>query len=107
MKKMTRFLYIVILLTVSTIGFSQPVPWINDETDISSSIDISIDGHIYLLTKDGNILKFLRGLQQEFKMEGLDPAFESPTKMTVSRELEFIYILDNKYYKNILSLLLG
>jgi len=77
-------------------GFSQPRAWIEDKTDISEAVDISIDGHIYLLTKTGGIIKLLRGSKQDFNMEALDPPFENPIKITVSKDLDFIYILEPK-----------
>jgi len=84
----------IYVYTRSGQSFSQPRAWIEDGTDISEAIDISIDGHIYLLTKSGDVIKLLRGIKQDFRMENIDPAFEQPTKMMVSKELDYIYIME-------------
>lgn len=86
----------IYVYTIAGQGFSQPRAWIEDKTDISEAADISIDGHIYLLTKTGDIIKLLRGIKQDFKMENLDPPFEDPIKLTVSKDLDYIYILEPK-----------
>lgn len=69
-------------------------PWLNEKTDLADSVDISIDGHIYALTDNGQLLKYLKGQEQKFNLEKIDPELERPDKLIVSPELKFIYILE-------------
>lgn len=70
--------------------------WVTDKTDLSSAVDISIDGNIFILQKNGEILKFLSGAKQDFSLEKISPSFEEASKLYVSPNLDFIYILEKK-----------
>jgi len=78
----------------SSTGFPQKYNWINEQADFKEAISLSIDGHIYILKNNGQVLKYLKGQLQDFKLESIEPAFESPTKIIISPDLEFIYILE-------------
>lgn len=69
-------------------------PWLARAADLARAVDLSIDGHIYVLTSSGQILKYLKGEQQDFTLELIEPEFTGPTKIHVSQDLEFIYILE-------------
>ncbi|PIR13932.1 hypothetical protein COV49_00585 [Candidatus Falkowbacteria bacterium CG11_big_fil_rev_8_21_14_0_20_39_10] len=69
-------------------------PWLTQKTDLIQALDLSIDGHIYVLTSSGQILKYLKGQSQEFELDPIEPEFASPTKIHISQDLEFIYILE-------------
>ncbi len=77
-------------------GFNAPSPWLNKKIDLSQAISLSIDGHIYILNKNGTVLKLLRGEKTNFKLELCDPPLDEPNKIVVSNELDFIYILEAK-----------
>ena len=77
-------------------SFASPAPWIKTNVDLSESVDLSIDGHIYILLKNGDVLKFLKGEEQELSMDEVGPSIEEATKLYVSPELKFIYILEPK-----------
>lgn len=76
--------------------FGAPSPWLNDQIDLSQSIGLSIDGYIYVLNKDATVLKLLNGKKTNFELEICDPPLEKPNKITVSKKLDFIYILEAK-----------
>ncbi len=75
-------------------GFGQRDNWLQESADFSRAVNFSIDGHIYILNSDGRVLKYLRGQLQDFTLETIEPEFSNPTKIMVSPELEFIYILE-------------
>jgi hypothetical protein len=68
--------------------------WLNRESNFTNAVDISIDGHIYILKNNGEILKFLKGNPVELSMEKVDPEINNATRLHVSSELKFIYVLD-------------
>ena len=75
-------------------GFNAPTSWVADNVDLANAVDLSIDGHIYVLINNGQVVKLLRGEAQEFKLEEIDPLLEHPSKLFVSPEQKFIYILE-------------
>ncbi|MCK5416116.1 hypothetical protein KAI92_01670 [Candidatus Parcubacteria bacterium] len=77
-------------------GFISPYPWLNKKIDLSEVVDISIDGNIYLLKNNGEILKFLKGEMKDFSLNTIDPKLEKPTRIYASPELDYIYILESK-----------
>jgi hypothetical protein len=77
-------------------GLGAPQPWLNDGTELRQAIDISIDGHIYVLNYNGQVLKLLRGQQQDFELAKIDPPLSSPTSLNVSLNNEFIHVLEPK-----------
>jgi hypothetical protein len=74
--------------------FSSPYAWIQEAADFSDAIDISIDGHIYVLLSTGEIIKYLRGNSIEFKLETINPPLLNPSAIYSSPDLKFIYILE-------------
>lgn len=63
--------------------------------DLTEAVSIAIDGSIWVLGKDGSILKFTKGKQDSFTLSGLDTALSSPTRIVTSVDMDNIYILDN------------
>jgi hypothetical protein len=73
---------------------SSPYAWLKEAINLETAVDMSIDGHIYILKNDGEVLKLLRGNTVDFTMEKVDPPLNKPTKLFVSPELQYIYILE-------------
>lgn len=67
------------------------------EADLGGAVDMAIDGHIYVLLGDGNILKFLSGKRQPFNIAELDTPLKNPVAIFVTGEDEskgFLYVAD-------------
>jgi len=76
-------------------GFSTGREWTQgDVGDIKSGIDISIDGDVFILNKDGSISKFTKGQKQNFVVSNLEPPLASADKIWTYNDLNYIYILD-------------
>lgn len=69
-------------------------PWLEGQTDLTDVVSMSIDGYVYLLEKNGELLKYLRGQRQDFELEEVEPGLEQVEKLIVSPELKYIYILE-------------
>lgn len=52
--------------------------------DLSTAVDMAIDGHIYVLLADGTILKFLSGKEEPFTLGGLDVPLSNPVALCVT-----------------------
>ncbi len=77
-------------------SFVGRIGWIKEEADLSNAVDLSIDGSIYVLFKDGKVNKYMRNKQQEFEIDPIEPNFQEATKIQVSPEWNngYIYILE-------------
>ncbi len=75
-------------------GFPNATAWFKIATDLSDVASLSIDGSIYILKKNGQLLKYLKGKEEEFKLDYVEPAIEEAKKVMVSPELNYIYILE-------------
>ncbi len=76
-------------------GFSTGREWTQgDVGDIKSGIDISIDGDVFVLDKNGSVSKFTKGQKQNFLISNLEPPLTSANKIWTYNDLNYIYILD-------------
>lgn len=76
-------------------GFVADLEWYKDDgSKIAGTTSLTIDGSVYILKKDGQILKLENGLVQEFKVGAIDPLMSNPTKIRVPDGSKFIYVLD-------------
>lgn len=81
--------------TKTSLGLGSPREWITDSSiDVSDGVDMAIDGNIYILKKDGQILKLSLGKQVAFSLGAIDPPLSQPTKLYTSPDSEFLYILE-------------
>ncbi|MFC1721880.1 hypothetical protein ACFL0Z_03125 [Patescibacteria group bacterium] len=75
-------------------GFSKGSDWLSEDVDLSQGVDLTIDGSIYVLTSDGNVLKLLRGYKNEFEIKNLSTSLSDPSHIYTNDETNNIYILD-------------
>lgn len=67
----------------------------NVSPDLTKATGMAIDGSIWVLLNDGNILKFTKGSADNFKVSGLDKPLANPTKIYTNVDIDNVYILDN------------
>ena len=78
-------------------GLSAKRSYLKGETyDLSEAVSMAIDGAVWVLFKDGTIVKYIQGQKEAFIVAGLDQPFEEPVKIFSSPETENIYVLDKK-----------
>ncbi len=82
--------------TYNTNGFISPLPWLNKTIELKDAIDLAIDGYVYLLKNNGEILKFLKGNKRDLILDDIDPKLEQPINIQVSQDLDFMYVLEPK-----------
>lgn len=75
-------------------GFSKPSNWLTQPADLSQGVDLAIDGSLYILTADGQVLKFLRGQSQDFTLGEMTTPLNSPTAIYTNENSSSLYILD-------------
>ncbi|MBI2304326.1 MAG: hypothetical protein HYU86_06220 [Chloroflexi bacterium] len=59
-----------------------------------SALDMAVDGNVYLLTGDGQVIKFSGEVRQDFPQRGLDKPLSYPTRLFASADTKYLYVLD-------------
>ncbi|MEK9130337.1 MAG: hypothetical protein AAB526_03005 [Patescibacteria group bacterium] len=76
-------------------GLGEKSNWLkNVQINLKDSISMAIDGSVYILKSNGEILKFLKGEKQEFALKNLEPKLTNPTKIWTDDSAQYIYILE-------------
>jgi len=76
-------------------GYARGAAWIKDETiNKDGMISFAVDGAIYVLKNNGEIIKFTSGYKQKFEPTTPDPVWNKPTKLWTSNKTDYIYVLD-------------
>lgn len=76
-------------------GYGTPRNWIADPSlDLRTGVDLALDGDLYALRSDGQLVKLRQGRITEFTLQPIDPPLSGPTKLKTSEASGFLYILD-------------
>ncbi|KKS32752.1 MAG: hypothetical protein UU93_C0005G0060 [Candidatus Amesbacteria bacterium GW2011_GWA2_42_12] len=78
-------------------GYGSRQSWLADTEkidELSGVQNIAIDGSIWLLKSDGQILKYVRGVKENINISGLDLVFGSNSRIYTDDEAEKLYVLD-------------
>ncbi len=77
-------------------GFGLGRDWISEQNlNLRDGVDITIDGDLYILKENGEILKFNKGIPQPINLEIVDPTLNSGDEIWTYTDLANIYILDS------------
>jgi hypothetical protein len=69
--------------------------WITSSTtQLNDAVGISIDGSIYVLMKNGTILRFDGGNETGWRNEVVEPQITAATKIWTGTDSKFIYVLE-------------
>ncbi len=78
-------------------GLGDKTKYLQEDVDLLQEAEsLAIDGSIWVLTKNGGILKFIRGERDHFVVTSLLDPFIEPTDLYTSPEVDNLYILDRK-----------
>ncbi|MBI2863841.1 MAG: hypothetical protein HYX94_04690 [Chloroflexi bacterium] len=75
-------------------GYNSPMRGLLENADIRDAVDFAIDGEVYVLTRGGNVLKFVGGRAESFNLDQLDKGLANPTAIVASSKSKFVYVLD-------------
>ena len=56
---------------------------------------MSIDGAVYVLSKDGNVTKLLKGVRENYGVQKTDPPVMSAVKLRTTEDSDILYVLDS------------
>lgn len=84
---------------------SEAIGWLIDKQNINFSeiSDMSIDGDLWLSFKDGKIMKFSRGYQEDFALTGLEQLPSDSVKIASQENSDKIVFLDKSNNRLIVS----
>lgn len=76
---------------------SEPIGWFQDKKDLdfSSVSSLSIDGNVWLGTTGGQVLKYERGLNVPFEIQGLPEPFSSQLKVFTKEGIDSVFVLES------------
>jgi hypothetical protein len=70
-------------------------PWLTEESNLNKAVSMSIDGSIYVLKSDGNILNFFKGKQQGFNFENTNTLLTGGNRILTNANSDYVYVLDS------------
>jgi hypothetical protein len=77
--------------------FSAAEPYVSDDTDLTTAVDVAIDGSVYVLEGDADIAKFYAGAKAEFYLNNAPVStVKDPQVVYTSDTLDEVYVLDGK-----------
>ncbi len=83
-------------LTVSDKDLTSPANWLaSGQSLANNTISLAIDGSIYTLSSSGEIVKYIKGRQQNWVLNNV-PNLAGGTKIRTFSETDYLYILNPK-----------
>ena len=73
-------------------AYNVKTDWLKDETNLSNSSDLYIDGNIYILNKTGEVLKFYKNKKADYAAGAISPVMSNASKLVVGAK--YIYVFD-------------
>jgi hypothetical protein len=80
-------------LTPTNNGFVSTV-WLREKINLQSSLSLTVDGDIYLLFQNGEVIKLTQGYKKDFTLSTIDPPFISPSKILTYPKSNYLYLLE-------------
>lgn len=77
-------------------GLADKQAYLVGEFNLNSSIDLAVDGSVWVAFQNGQIFKFTRGKRDAYHLTGLSQPLTEPTKIWTDENTENLYILDPK-----------
>ncbi|HTX86757.1 MAG TPA: hypothetical protein VMC41_01660 [Candidatus Nanoarchaeia archaeon] len=75
-------------------SFANPAKWLNQAGNLASSTGLYIDdnGNLYILYRNGQVEKYLKGKKQNLALDAVDPAITNATRLIVTAD--YFYVLE-------------
>jgi len=76
-------------------GYGRGENYLTDETvSLDGAVSIAIDGYVYVLKNDGEIIKLLKGKPTTFEVSNLPDPLKDPTLIFIDPDTDYLYVLD-------------
>ncbi|MFA6587612.1 MAG: hypothetical protein WCT08_00945 [Patescibacteria group bacterium] len=70
------------------------VNWLKQSQTLNNATDLSVDGSLYVLTNQGEVMKFNQGQRVQLALSTVEPSLSSADKLAADTTLQNLYILD-------------
>lgn len=78
-------------------GFGPGKNWLKAaDSNLRGGASLAVDGDMFVLKNDGQILKYTKGERADFNVSGLDPALTTGSQIRTYTDWKYLYILDKK-----------
>lgn len=77
-------------------SFTSRMDWYKDNSPLGTITSLAIDGRIYLI-ENNTVTKLSGGKREALSLDPVSPSLESPTRLSVSPDLNYLYILESKH----------
>jgi hypothetical protein len=71
-------------------------PWLDAALDLRESVDIAIDGYVYLPQSDGSVIRLEAGRQVDYSVAGVDPPLSEPVDVYTSPTAGRLLVADRQ-----------
>ncbi len=68
----------------------------NKGADLTSAIDLTIDGNIFVLESGGKVIKLLKGVEQDFELKKVPANFSKVTEISTTVDSDLLLFLSSK-----------
>lgn len=75
-------------------SFGTATNWLTSAVEFDEAVSMAIDSNIWVMQKNGALLKFFKGEKQDFQLDAIDPILSAPSKIYTALELDKIFVLD-------------
>jgi hypothetical protein len=79
-------------LNYASNAFDTPRVWLKNTVDLSNLKQFYLDGNAYLLYNNNRLVKFARGINQNWSLQAVDPALNNISCLTTGDK--FVYLAD-------------
>jgi hypothetical protein len=77
------------------LDFGEPVEWITQRSaDLTNAVSLTIDGTIFVLNKNGEIIRFSSGSEVGWNSGVVDPPITVARKIWTDGDSDFVYVLE-------------
>ncbi|MBI4779172.1 hypothetical protein HY797_01830, partial [Candidatus Falkowbacteria bacterium] len=70
------------------------ISWLNAPEDLTNVSSLDINGDIYLLKNNGEILAYSKGKRRDFSFSAIEPGFNQAVKLVISEEQDYLYVFE-------------
>jgi len=77
-------------------GYAKTTYFKGDEPDLKTAVSMAIDGSVWILLKNGTVLKYTKGVKDAFSLNVSQSPLANPTRIVTDADTENFYILDPK-----------
>uniref|UniRef100_A0A832DRS2 PPM-type phosphatase domain-containing protein n=1 Tax=candidate division WWE3 bacterium TaxID=2053526 RepID=A0A832DRS2_UNCKA len=75
-------------------GYSKEVSWVKEALPMAGAVDLAIDGEVWLLKSDGQLVRLAAGKQEPFVISNLSTPFKESIKIFTRPGMKYLYVLD-------------